>query len=214
MTGQKPEAGSRRPEFGGRKPAETQRPDTALPFERQAPVVLLAMCVFGEARGEPLAVQQAVAQVVLNRAGHPHIVFGSRRDSTLEENIRWVVLQRKQFSCFNPYDPNYPKILRPLKHERPEVWERCLRVAETALAENQPPLAGARGSDLLTENSDHYFDDSIEPPKWAAPEKRTVKIGRLNFYRLYLPEISSQESVVRSQESVVSSRKSEVGGQA
>ncbi len=47
-------------------------------------------------------------------------------------------------------------------------------------------LIGIMDNDIPdnTKNSDHYFDLSIQPPKWARPECFTVKIGRLNFYRL------------------------------
>ena len=155
-------------------------PDPAAPPASQSPAVLLAMCLFGEARGEAEATLRAVAQVVLNRAAHPHPVFGSRASLTLEENLRRVILRPGQFSCFHPSDVNYAKLLRPLEAEDAPVWERCLRCAEDALASwNQ--------QDALTSNSDHYFDDSIQPPSWADPAKRTLKLGRLNFYRLYLP---------------------------
>ena len=138
------------------------------------------MCVFGEARGESDAARRAVAQVALNRARHPHVVFGSRDGAAFEENLRRVILRPGQFSCFHPSDPNYQKLLRPYEAEDAAVWESCLRCAEEALAQWNEP-------DMLTANSDHYFDDSIQPPSWADPAKRTVKLGRLNFYRLYLP---------------------------
>ena len=155
-------------------------PDPALPPASQTPTVLLAMCLFGEARGEAESALRAVAQVVLNRAAHPQAVFGSRAGLSFEENLRRVILRPGQFSCFHPADVNYAKLLRPYEAEDTSVWERCLRCAKQALATwNQ--------KDTLTSNSDHYFDDSIQPPSWADPAKRTVKLGRLNFLRLYLP---------------------------
>ena len=155
-------------------------PDPATPFAEQPADVLLAMCLFGEARGESDAARRAVAAVVLNRARFPHRVFGSRVGAEFDANLRRVILQPRQFSCFLPDDPNCAKLLRPLDHEKPEVWERCLRCAHQALAAKEGP-------DLLTFNSDHYFDDSLQPPPWADPPKQTVVIGRLRFYRLYLP---------------------------
>ncbi|MBI4479423.1 MAG: cell wall hydrolase [Acidobacteria bacterium] len=141
---------------------------------------LLAMCLFGEARGESEEARRAIAQVILNRARHPHKVFGSRAGAGLEENLRRVILKPQQFSCFLESDPNYPKILHPLDYEPPAVWQRCLDAAQQALATAGEP-------DALTLNSDHYFDDSLQPPSWADPAKQTVLIGRLRFYRLYLP---------------------------
>jgi hypothetical protein len=155
-------------------------PDPQQAFARQHPAVLLAMCLFGEARGESDRGRRAVAQVILNRARHPHRVFGSRPAVSLEENLRRVILQPRQFSCFLPDDPNYPKLLRPLDYEPAAVWQRCLEAAQHALEQAGQP-------DALTLNSDHYFDDSLQPPSWADPAKQTVFIGRLRFYRLYLP---------------------------
>ena len=155
-------------------------PDPSRPIAQQDLEVLLALCLFGEARGESEAAQRAVAQIILNRARHPHRVFGSRPEAGWEENLRRVILRPRQFSCFNPEDPNAPKLLRPLEHESPAVWKRCLRCARQA-------LAAQNEEDRLTGNSDHYFDESLQPPTWADPAKRTVKIGRLHFYRLYLP---------------------------
>jgi len=146
----------------------------------QQPAVLLAMCLFGEARGESDAARQAVAQVILNRARTPHRVFGSRADRSWEENLRRVILKPWQFSCFLPDDPNCAKLLRPLEHASAAVWQRCVDAAQRALEHGDEP-------DALTLNSDHYFDDSLQTPTWADPSKQTVLIGRLRFYRLYLP---------------------------
>ncbi len=162
-------------------------PDPGKPIAEQELVVLLAMCLFGEARGESDLARRAVAQLLLNRARNPRRVFGSKPEADFAENLRRVMLQPWQFSCFNPDDANRAKLLHPLDHEEPQVWERCLRCARQALQtgdSNAQPNADQR--DELTANSDHYFDDSIQPPAWADPSKQTVKIGRLNFYRLYL----------------------------
>ena len=108
-------------------------PDPALPPASQSPAVLLAMCLFGEARGEAEGALRAVAQVVLNRTAHPHPVFGSRPGLPLEENLRRVILRPSQFSCFHPSDVNNAKLLRPTEAEDAAVWERYLRCAEHAL---------------------------------------------------------------------------------
>ena len=89
-------------------------PDPARTFAEQEPEVLLALCVFGEARGECDAAQRAVAQVVRNRTRFPHAVFGSRRDADFTENLRNVILQPKQFSCFLTAGPHRDKLLHPL----------------------------------------------------------------------------------------------------
>ena len=90
-------------------------PDPALPPASQTPTVLLAMCLFGEARGEAESALRAVAQVVLNRAAHPQAVFGSRAGLSFEENLRRVILRPGQFSCFHPADVNYAKCCGPTR---------------------------------------------------------------------------------------------------
>ena len=164
---------------GSGNPNRLLLPDPAKTFADQEPAVLLAMCLFGEARGESALARRAIAEVILNRARNPRPAFGSRPGATLEDNLRRVILQPWQFSCFLPNDPNYKKLLRPLDHESPAVWQRCLDAAREALETREGP-------DTLTAGSDHYFDDSLQPPRWADPAKQTVRIGRLQFYRLYL----------------------------
>ena len=159
-------------------------PNPALPLTDQPPVVLLAMCLLGEARGESPEGRRAVAQVVINRARHPHSVFGSQHGMTLHENLIRVILKPFQFSCFLTSDPNCAKLFHPMDHENSSVWSDCLAIAtEFISAKHQP--------DTLTYNSDHYFDDSIQPPAWADPAMETVAVGRLRFFRLYLPSLGA-----------------------
>lgn len=155
-------------------------PNRALPLTDHPPVVLLAMCLFGEARGEADETRRAVAQVIVNRARHPHRVFGSRRGLMFHENVIRVITQPCQFSCLLTNDVNYAKLFDPVSHDGKGVWDSCMALASEALLSDELP-------DTLTYNSDHYFDDSIQPPSWADPAKATVTIGPLRFYRLYLP---------------------------
>ena len=159
-------------------------PDPKKSLEEQLLKTLYAMAVFGEARGEKLLGMEAVAQVMTNRAKFPHVVFGSRPGKTYEENLRAVLLKPTQFSCFLSDDPNFHKLFAPLKYESTVIWMMCLSCAEAMMIAHEK-------DDSFTQNSDHYFDSSIQPPSWADPTKATVKIGRLNFYRIYLPRLSA-----------------------
>ncbi|MBI1955700.1 MAG: cell wall hydrolase [Acidobacteria bacterium] len=145
-------------------------PDATKPLPEQEPVILLAMCLFGEARGEGQQTQQGVAQTVINRAKYPHPVFGSRRGVDFAENLRRVILQPRQFSSFHPEDPNYRKLLRPLEYEEPAVWEQCLRCAQEALAETDR-------EDALTANSDHILTIPSNRPLGLIPPNRRSKLG-------------------------------------
>ena len=143
-------------------------PNPALPVEAQEDLVLLGMCLWGEARGEPKEAQVGVAWVVKNRVEHPRW-WGK----TLKE----VILMPYQFSCFLARDPNYRKILYPLKSESAEVWDECYLTGCEVMSGAIPDHTGG---------ADHYFDTSILPPKWATSGKKTLDIGRLQFYRIYI----------------------------
>ena len=141
-------------------------PDPTKPLTEQDDDVLLAMCVFGEARGEPMIAKLAVANVVQNRLYRDLARYG--------RSWRTVILHPYAFSCFLPNDPNLPKLFHPLDHEAPKVWEDCLAMACGV-------MKGVLGDNV--EGATHYFDDSIAPPRWASRMTATVKLGRLNFFR-------------------------------
>jgi N-acetylmuramoyl-L-alanine amidase len=143
-------------------------PNPAIPIPDQDPLVLLGMCVWGEARGEGKDGKAGVAWVVKNRTEHPRW-WGT----TMKE----VILKPYQFSSFLPRDPNCFKLLTPLKYDSNEVWDECYRTGCEVMAGTIPdPTGGA----------DHYFDMSILPPKWATEGKKTLDLGRLHFYRIYI----------------------------
>ena len=89
-------------------------------------VDILARTIYGEARGEGLIGQQAVANVVLNRMSladqHPHFGDGT---ATAACQDPW------QFSCWNKNDPN-SKILYNVKSDD-KIFTQCLQIASDAL---------------------------------------------------------------------------------
>jgi hypothetical protein len=61
-------------------------------------------------------------------------------------------LQPKQFSCFNPGDPNFEKLMDPESHENPEVIQQLKWVASGIV------------DGLLLNNvagANHYYDFSV-----------------------------------------------------
>lgn len=127
----------------------------------------LARVVWLEARGEPDEAKLGVAFVVLNRVHNP---------AWWGETIPEVVWKKWQFSSMtDPNDAQRGKMPTPDKREDWLSWLHCLRIAFNAYASDTlNPVPGA----------DHYFDDSISPPSWAAPEKFVRKVGHLNFFDL------------------------------
>ena len=141
-------------------------PDPAIPLPQQPDEMLLAMCIFGEARGEHDDAKLAVGNVVRNR------VLAGRYG----KDWRGVILRPMQFSCFNTNDPNSKKVVEPLKYGKQETWETCYRIASWIL--------NGTAKDN-TQRSTHYFDKSLDanPPYWSYGFIPTVTIGGLRFYR-------------------------------
>ena len=147
---------------------QTQRlPDPLVPLQEQPHDILLAMLLFGEARGEPASAKLAVANVVRNR------VLARRYGGS-----DWpkVILHPLQFSCFNEKDVNRIKVVEPLKWARPDVWGECLEIAQSVL------FGTAHDN---TQRSTHYFDKSMDsrPPFWTKYFMHTLDLGDLHFYR-------------------------------
>lgn len=114
-------------------------PVPGIAIESQPDDILAAMLVWGEARGESPAGKLAVIWVAVNRA------LKSGRA------LRWEILRNSggpnpiyQFSCFAMDDPNRAKMLAPLEHDRPQVWDLCWEAAQLALkGEGPDPTHGA-----------------------------------------------------------------------
>ena len=108
----------------------------------------LAKTIYGEARGESVETMFAVGWVIRNR------LQAKRYGNTYRD----VVLQDKQFSCWNKGDPNYKKIKGMISGR---LWEVCIGVAIVVMqsAEKHNPVFGVK----------HYYDKSMDsnPPYWA-----------------------------------------------
>jgi len=125
--------------------------------------VLLALCVWREARGEPVPAKLGVAWSIKNRVSRP---------TWWGKDWASVILKPFQYSSFNPNDPNAVKWPGALDTS----WQACLDVAGQVFGDATPdPTAG----------STHYFDKSLDgnPPTWAKEMTHTVDIGALHFYK-------------------------------
>lgn len=129
--------------------------NTANAYEK----ILLALCVWREARGEQIAAQRGVAWTILNRASKP---------GWWGKDIVSVILAPFQFSSFNPHDANSGRF--------PQSTDPVFR--EIVL------LAADPGEDP-TEGATSYYDKSLDsnPPGWAAGMLKTVDIGSFHFFR-------------------------------
>ena len=111
-------------------------------------LLYLAKTIYGEARGESIETMLVVGWVIRNR------LQAKRYGSSYKD----VVLQLKQFSCWNKDDPNYKVIKGAIKGR---LWEVCIGVAIVVMqsVEKHNPIVSVR----------HYYDKSVDsnPPYWA-----------------------------------------------
>ena len=124
----------------------------------------LAKTIYGEARGENIETMFSIGWVIRNRL----------KSGRHGNNYKDVVLQPKQFSCWNKNDPNY-KIIKGAIRGR--LWEVCIGVAIVVMqsAEKCNPVMGTR----------HYYDKSLDsnPPYWAE-EGESMSVYGVNNLRL------------------------------
>ena len=116
----------------------------------------LAGAVYFESRGEPLAGQLAVAQVVINRT----------ESGQFPSSYCGVVYQRSQFSFVR--GGSMPKI-----KTGSEAWERAKKIARIA----HQGLWDSEAGDSL------YFHAKYVKPGWASRKTRRAAISTHVFYR-------------------------------
>lgn len=109
-------------------------PNVNIPIEQQPLDILLAMLVWGEARGEPESGRIAVAHVAMNRAKRK---YGG--------DLKKAILQPYAFSCFNKLDiASRYRLLRPTMFDKLGVWQACYEAAsEVRNGLCQDPTSGA-----------------------------------------------------------------------
>ena len=129
---------------------------------------LLALCIWREARGEPVDTKVAVAWSIRNRVNRPGW-WGHDYES--------VILLPWQYSSFNHNDINATKM--PVSND--PSWQDSLIAASAIFA--QPALLADP-----TGGATSYFDMSMDthPPTWATDGSnvKTSDSGRLRFYKL------------------------------
>jgi hypothetical protein len=116
----------------------------------------LASAVYFESRGEPLAGQLAVAEVILNR-----VKSGRFRDTICD-----VVKQPSQFSFVR-------RGVIPTPARQSSAWERAVAIAHIALND----LHDVTGEDSL------FFHATYVNPGWGRQSRRIARIGNHIFYR-------------------------------
>lgn len=127
---------------------------------------ILARTIYGEARGESVAGQEAIASVVLNR-----VAFSKRKGRYWWGNtVAEVCRAPRQFSCWNRDDPNFQKINAVGAEDA--SFRICRRIAARA-------LSGVWED--RTSGATHYHALGCRPA-WARGKIPCAEIGSHFFY--------------------------------
>lgn len=135
-----------------------------------SPLDLFLCTLYGEARGETLEGQTAVACSIVNR------VRDGRWGPTLSDVLRsWA-----QYSCLWPTlgGANYSSVLKFAQRiSQPQTLSRVEKQLSWI-------MNGTLQESLidLTANSTHYHTTSLPPPYWTKDAIRTGQWGRHYFY--------------------------------
>jgi len=130
---------------------------------------LLTALIWGEARGEPFDGMMAVAFVVRNR----------KADARWPDTWVDVILQTKQFSCFNLEDVNHHQVLRAILPSRNGNWQ------DPTWRECRFAAYGVMGNWRrdITSGANHYHTVQISP-YWAHKQEICYRVGNHFFYKL------------------------------
>lgn len=128
---------------------------------------LLALALYGEARGESSEGKIAVASVILERV---------LRNGWFGKGLAGVVLKPFQFSCFNRSDPNCSKLLKIA-----ENWDMAIAL-NPALNDCYTIAVGMLRGDIPPNiEATHYATVNCNAP-WAGKLTKVATIGKHTFY--------------------------------
>ena len=129
---------------------------------------ILARTLWGEARGESLAGQIAVAWTIRNR------VSDGKAKSWWGEGYTGVCQAPYQFSCWNKNDPNFAYLsgVKPIPFR--EFAQAQIAADQVIAGKVSDPTGGAT----------HYYATTMaKSPDWAAKAKQTLKFGHHVFFK-------------------------------
>lgn len=129
---------------------------------------ILARTLWGEARGETLAGQIAVAWTIRNR------VNDGKTKSWWGESYAGVCQKPYQFSCWNKNDPNF-SYLSGAKPIPSGQFAQAQKVADLVMSGTEPdPTGGAT----------HYYATTMpKAPTWTVGAQQTLKLGHHVFFK-------------------------------
>jgi spore germination cell wall hydrolase CwlJ-like protein len=136
--------------------------------------VLMALCLWREARGCSHNEKVAIAHVICNRALHEGPEFPKTLVGVITQPIQFTSISPPQ-ARFLTQDEVYNATKWP--EEGDANFAECCAIADSfgSATEPEDPTMGA---------TNYYSEPIPRIPLWADPAKLTVKIGVFHFYKL------------------------------
>lgn len=133
---------------------------------------VLALTIYGEARGECIEGQIAVGNVIRNRVNSEHKTF------------KEICLAPQQFSCWNINDPNYIILGEAaaklnMNYSIDSIFTQILWIAQGILRNQIKDNIKNAENYLAT-----YLFHSDKCPRWANAAIATTEIGNHTFIRV------------------------------
>ena len=145
-------------------------------------LTIMALTVFGEARGQMQEGQLAVACVILNRWGNPGWWSRNKGDGIKDDTIEAVCRDPWQFSCWNKDDPNFAILNNQSVYKRND-FVRIRAMCESLIFD----INNGKNYYDPTNGSDHYCTVAvIAKTKWARNKSPEIVIGGHAFYKIGL----------------------------
>jgi spore germination cell wall hydrolase CwlJ-like protein len=133
---------------------------------------VLARTLWGEARGEGLAGQIAVAWSIRNRVEMD--LHNDGKPDWWGEGYAGVCQKAWQFSCWNKNDPNFPYLSGAKQIPFRELAQARIAADQVIDGKQPDPTGGAT----------HYYATTMpKAPAWAAKAKRRLKMGHHIFFK-------------------------------
>ena len=129
---------------------------------------IFARTLWGEARGETLAGQIAVAWTIRNR------VFDGKAKSWWGEGYAGVCQKPYQFSCWNRNDPNFAYLSGAKQIPFRELAQARIAADQVIDGKVPDPTGGAT----------HYYATTMpKAPVWVRGATQTLKLGHHVFFK-------------------------------
>ena len=133
---------------------------------------ILARTLWGEARGESLAGQIAVAWTIRNRVTMD--LHNDGKPDWWGEGYAGVCLKPYQFSCWNRNDPNFAYLSGEKDISFRELAQA--RIAADQVIDGKVPDP--------TDGATHYYATiMLKPPVWVKGAKQTLALGHHVFFK-------------------------------